>query len=283
MRPRFGRQAGGISFFAFQDIITGTSGFLIALALFLALNLDEKLTEGAGGQPLAKRQEELKSMQAQILSLKQQVADWERQPGLDVTTVRRMIGQLKTSIAELDARPLPGLNQNADATGRDAVLRAEKKKLLTRLEAVNASIRKGEMLSSGLLKDIPDLENKRVDEQSSLQRARQRRNVVTLIPERDGTRKQPVLALVQGSLIRLQRTDGAPAVTGSVRELSAYLRQTKPATHYVVLYFKPSGAMHFETLKRLVRAEGYEMGYDVIPEETDVEFSNEASVKGGRP
>ena len=65
----------------------------LALALFLALNLDEKLTEGAGGQPLAKRQEELKSMQAQILSLKQQVADWERQPGLDVTTVRRMIGQ----------------------------------------------------------------------------------------------------------------------------------------------------------------------------------------------
>ena len=283
MRPRFGRQAGGISFFAFQDIITGTSGFLIALALFLALNLDEKLTEGAGGQPVARRQEELRSMQAQILSLKRQVADWERQPGLDVTTVRRMIGQLKTSIAELDARPLPGLNQNADATGRDAVLRAEKKKLLTRLDAVNASIRKGALLSSGLLKDIPDLENKLVDEQSSLRLARQRRNVVTLIPERDGTRKQPVLVLVQGSLIRLQRADGAPAVTGSVKELSSYLRQATPATHYVVLYFKPSGAMHFETLKRLVRAEGYEMGYDVIPEETEVEFSNEASVKGGRP
>lgn len=282
MRPRFGRQAGGISFFAFQDIITGTSGFLIALALFLALNLDEKLTEGDGGQPLARRQEELKSMQTQILSLKQQVADWERQPGLDVTTMRRMIGQLKTSIDELDARPLPGLNQNADATGRDDVLRAEKKKLLTRLDAVNASIRKGMMLSSGLLKDIPDLD-KLVDEQSSLRRARQRRNVVTLIPEKDGSRKQPVLVLVQGSLIRLQRADGAPAVTGSVKELSAYLRQTKPDTHYVVLYFKPSGAMHFETLKRLVRAEGYEIGYDVIPEETDVEFSNEASVKGGRP
>lgn len=283
MRPRFGRQAGGISFFAFQDIITGTSGFLIALALFLALNLDERLTEGAGGQPLARRQEELKSMQAQILSLKQQVADWEQQPGLDATTVRRMIGQLKTSIAELDARPLPGLNQNADATGRDAVLHAEKKRLLTRLEEMNASIHKGALLSSGLVKDIPDLEKKLLDEQSSLRRLRQRRNVVTLIPEQDASRKQPVLVLVQGSLIRLQRADGAPAATGSVKELSDYLRQASPATHYVVLYFKPSGAMHFETLKRLVRAEGYEMGYDVIPEEADVEFSNVDSVKGGRP
>lgn len=283
MRPRFGRQAGGISFFAFQDIITGTSGFLIALALFLALNLDEKLTEGAGGQPLARRQEELKSMQAQILSLKQQVADWEQQPGLDATTVRRMIGQLKTSIAELDARPLPGLNQNADATGRDAMLRAEKKRLLTRLEEMNASIHKGALLSSGLVKDIPDLEKKLLDEQSSLRRLKQRRNVVTLTPEQDAGRKQPVLVLVQGSLLRLQRADGAPAAAGSVKELSDYLRQASPATHYVVLYFKPSGAMHFETLKRLVRAEGYEMGYDVIPEEADVEFSNVDSVKGGRP
>ncbi len=284
MRSRFGRQAGGISFFAFQDIITGTSGFLIVLALFLALNLDEKLSEASAQHPYAKREEELQSMLAQIESLKKQIGDWEQQPGLDETTLRRMIGQLKTSIAEMDARPLPGMNQKADATGRDATLRDEKQKLLTRLEAMNASIHEAELLSSGLVKDIPDLEKKIIDVQSSLQRKRQRQNVITLVPERDGGRKEPILVLVQSSLIRFQRADGSPAGAGSVAEFSSYLKQTSPSTHYVVIYFKPSGAQHFELLTKRARAEGYEIGYDVIPEEADIEFRNDASLNpGGKP
>jgi hypothetical protein len=281
MRSRFGRQAGGISFFAFQDIITGTSGFLIVLALFLALNLEEKLSEATAQHPYAKREEDLKSMQTQILLVKQQVADWEQAAGLDDTTLRRMIGQLKTSLTEMDARPLPGMNQDADATGRDATLRAEKRKLLTRLDEINASIHKGEQLSSGLVKDIPDVEKKIINAQSSLQRKRQLQNVITLIPEPDGRGKEPILVLVQSSLIRFQRANSAPADGGSVTEFSNYLRQTSPTTHYVVIYFKPSGAQHFELLTKRARAEGYEIGYDVIPEDFDVEFRNDASLKQG--
>lgn len=279
MRSRFGRQAGGISFFAFQDIITGTSGFLIVLALFLALNLEEKLSEAIAQHPYAKREEDLKSMQTQILLVKQQVADWEQAAGLDDNTLRRMIGQLKTSLTEMDARPLPGMNQDADATGRDATLRAEKRKLLTRLDEINASIHKGEQLSSGLVKDIPDVEKKIINAQSSLQRKRQLQNVITLIPEPDGRGKEPILVLVQSSLIRFQRANSVPADGGSVTEFSNYLRQTSPTTHYVVIYFKPSGAQHFELLTKRARAEGYEIGYDVIPEDFDVEFRNDASLK----
>lgn len=279
MRPRFGRQAGGISFFAFQDIITGTSGFLIVLALFLALNLDEKLTEGTGAEPYAKSEEELRSMLAQIVSEKNKVADYQQRPSDDAATLRRMIGQLTSTIAELDAKPLPGMNRDADATGRDRELRAEKDKLLSRLEKMNASAHDAEKLSSGINKDILDLEKKVIDAQSSLKRKRERKNVLSLIPERSGTKKEPILVLVQSSLIRYQKPDGKPGGSGSVNELVNYLRQTTPATHYVVFYFKPSGANHFEMLTKRARQEGYEIGYDVIPEDMDVEFSNSASVK----
>lgn len=279
MRSRFGRQSGGISFFAFQDIITGTSGFLIVLALFLALNLDEKLTEGTGAEPYAKREEELRSMLAQIVSEKNKVADYQQRPSDDAATLRRMIGQLTSTIAELDAKPLPGMNRDADATGRDRELRAEKDKLLSRLEKMNASAHEAEKLSSGINKDILDLEKKVIDAQSSLKRKRERKNVLSLIPERSGTKKEPILVLVQSSLIRYQRADGTPGGSGSVNELVNYLRQTTPATHYVVFYFKPSGSNHFEMLTKRARQEGYEIGYDVIPEDMEVEFSNEASVK----
>ncbi|MES2594575.1 MAG: hypothetical protein V4662_04530 [Verrucomicrobiota bacterium] len=282
MRARFGRQTGGISFFAFQDIITGTSGFLIALALFMALNLDEKLAEHTAEAPHAKRVEELSSMQAQIISVKQEVADWQQQPDMDETTLRRLIGQLTTSIAEMDARPTPGMNQEADATGREAKLRQEKEKLLTRMEGMNASIHEGELLASGLVKDIPDLEKKLLDLQSSLQRGKTRKNVISLIPERDGSNKEPVLVLVQGSLIRYQRPDGTPGGSGSINDFVTYIRAVSPKTHYIVFYFKPSGSQHFEMLTKRARSEGYQIGYDVIPEDLEVEFSNEASVKGGR-
>lgn len=279
MRSRFGRQSGGISFFAFQDIITGTSGFLIALALFLALNLDEKLTEGTAAQPYAKREEELRSMLAQIVSEKDKMADYQQRPSDDAATLRRMIGQLTSTIAELDAKPLPGMNRDADATGRDREIRAEKDKLLSRLEKMNASAHDAEKLSSGINKDILDLEKKVIDAQSSLKRKRERKNVLSLIPERSGTKKEPILVLVQSSLIRYQRADGTPGGSGSLNELVSYLRQTTPATHYVVFYFKPSGSPYFEMLTKRARQEGYEIGYDVIPEDMEVEFSNEASVK----
>jgi hypothetical protein len=275
MRQRFGRQGGGgVSFFAFQDIITGTAGFLIVLSLFLALNLDEVLTGGDNPQPVAKREEELKSMLARIVSEKKRVADLQARPAEDETTLRRMIGQLKTTVAQLETPPRPGLGRDADATAMDRELRVTKDKLLTKLEAMNASMQKAEMLSSGTNKDIQDLEKKLLDYQTSLQRVRKRRNVITLVPELSDTKKEPVLVLVQGSLIRFQRSDAASASAGSIPDFVNYLRNVTAATHYVVFYFKPSGANHFESLTRKARQEGFEIGYDVIPEDLDVEFEN---------
>ncbi len=282
MRQRFGRQGGnGVSFFAFQDIITGTSGFLIVLTLFLALNLDEVITEGSKTAPVAKREEELRSMLSRIVSLKNLVADLQNRPADDETTLRRMIGQLKTTVAQLETPPTPGLNRDFDATAMDRELRETRQKLLTRLEKMNASMQQAELLSSGINKDLPDLEKKIKDTQSSLQRARDRRNVISLVPERSGTSKEPVLVLVQGSLIRFQRADGAPASAGSIPDLVNYLHAVSPATHYVVFYFKPSGANHFESLTKRARQEGFEIGYDVIPEDLDVEFQNNPSA--GKP
>ncbi|GEP43920.1 hypothetical protein [Brevifollis gellanilyticus] len=276
MRERFGNHGtGGVSFFGFQSVITGTVGFIIVLTLFLALCVKDIIPkEATSPQPNPKRDGDLKSMLSTIESLKNEVADYQSRPSDDEATLRRMIGQLTSTIAELDAKPLPGLDRDADATGRDRELRAEKNKLLSRLEKMSASMHNGEKLSSGINKDILDMEKKLVDAQSSLQRQNNRRNVISLIPEKDGSGKEPVLVLVQGSLIRMQRSDGAPAASGSINDFVKYIRAVSPATHYVVLYFKPSGTTHFEMLTKRARTEGFQIGYDVVPEDADIEFSN---------
>jgi hypothetical protein len=277
MKARFGRQSGtGVSFFAFQDIITGTSGFLIVLTLFLALNLDEALVEGAQAKPFAKREEELRSMHSRIISLKNLVADLQNRPAEDEATLRRMIGQMTTTVAELETALKPGLNQAFDATAMDRELRDTKQKLLTKMEKMNASMHQAELLSSGMNKDVPDLEKKIQDAQSSLLRVKERRNVISLVPERAENSKEPILVLVQGSLIRFQRPDAQTVSAGSIPDFVSYLRAVTPAKHYVVLYFKPSGANHFESLTKIARQEGFEIGYDVIPEDMDVEFHQSA-------
>lgn len=278
MRTRFGRQNAGVSFFAFQDIITGTSGFLIVLTLFLALNLDEVLTQGPHAHPFAKRDSDLKSMQAQIQSLKNEVADLQNRPADDEATLKRLIGQMQTTIATLETEMKAGLNRASDATARDRELRLTKDQLLTKLERMNASIHEAELLSSGINKDIPDLDKRVLDAQSSLQRIRSRDKVITLIPERDGYKRQPLLIMVQSSLIQLQRPDGAPAA-GSTADFVKYLQAASPKTHFVVFYFKPSGANHFESLTKRARQEGYTIGYDVIPEDAEIEFLK----PGGQP
>jgi hypothetical protein len=279
MKARFGRQSGtGVSFFAFQDTITGTSGFLIVLTLFLALNLDEALVEGNHTKPYAKREEDLRSMQSRIVSTRNLVADLQNRPAEDETTLRRMIGQWTSTVAELESALTPGLNKAFDATAMDRELRDTKQKLLTRTEKMNASIHQAELLSSGLNKEVPDLEKKIKDAESSLQRVQSRRNVISLVPELSDNKKEPILVLVQASLIRFQRANGQPAVAGSIPDFVNYLRATTAATHYVVFYFKPSGANHFESLTRIARQEGFEIGYDVIPEGLDVEFHNSVPV-----
>jgi len=273
MKARFGRQSGtGISFFAFQDIITGTSGFLIVLTLFLALNLDEALVEGNPDKPFAKREEKLRSMQSRIVSTRVLVADLQNRPAEDETTLRRMIGQWTTTVAQLESSLTPGLNKAFDATAMDRELRDAKQKLLTKIEKMNAAMHQGQLLSSGLNKDVPDLEKKIKDAQNSLQRAQSRRNVISLVPELSDNQKEPILVLVQASLIRFQRANGQPVSVGSIPDFVNYLRTATAATHCVVFYFKPSGADHFESLTRIARQEGFEIGYDVIPEELDVEF-----------
>jgi hypothetical protein len=280
MKARFGRQGGtGVSFFAFQDIITGTSGFLIVLTLFLALNLDEALVDGANAKPYAKREEELRSMQSRIISVKNLVADLQNRPAEDETTLRRMIGQLTTTVAELESPMTTGFNKAFDATAMDRELRETKQKLLTKMEKMNASMHQAELLSSGLNKDVPDLEKKIKDAQTSLLRVKERGNVISLIPERSDNNKEPILVLVQGSLIRFQRADEPTVSAGSIPDFVSYLRAVTPAKHYVVLYFKPSGANHFESLTRIARQEGFEIGYDVLPEPMDVEFHQATPVK----
>lgn len=274
MKARFrsGRPEG-LSFFAFQDIITGTSGILIVIALFLSLNLDQVIQFSTDADASHQRQGDLSNILARVAALKAQLADFQKLPVEDAATLQRMIAQLETTVLALSQSTASQSTQSTQATDANRTKLIEYQKLLTAIQDLEVAERHAENRARIELDQLPGLENKVKDAQSRLQASRDRQNVLRLIPERSDTTKEPVLVLVQSARLVMQRFDGSqPHTANSLFEFMEALKTLSAAENYVVFYFKPSGAKHFESLTERVRMAGFEIGYDVVPENIEFEF-----------
>lgn len=273
MKSRFNKSHGSsVSFFAFQDIITATTGFLLLITVFLALNITEVVslsTEPTAGGLMT---EKLQKVMAEIVDLKGMVAGNAPKIQEDEATLKRMIEELKRSITRLsptnNLAPLP-----AEESMMDREVRIEQQKLLTKLEALQKELAEATDGATEAGTKIAAMERELRDLQSRLQQAYDRQNTLRLIPERSGTSKEPVLVIIQGKAFRIQAFDGsAPVEAGSLAELTKVLGRFPAAGHFVVLYFKPSGAQMFNDATAHVRSLGYEIGYDLLPEGITLEL-----------
>lgn len=273
MKSRFNKSHGSsVSFFAFQDIITATTGFLLLITVFLALNITEVVslsTEPTAGGLMT---EKLRKVMAEIVDLKGKVNDGAPKIQEDEATLKRMIEELKRSIARLsptnNLAPLP-----AEESMLDRELRIEQQKLLTKLEALQKELAEAAEGATETGSKIAALERELKDLQNRLQQAYDQKNKLRLIPERSGTSKEPVLVVIQKKAFRIQAFDGSAAVeVGSLEELTKALGRFPAANHYVVLYFKPSGSQMFNDATTHVRGLGYEIGYDLLPEAVTLEL-----------
>lgn len=241
------------------------------IAVFLALNLDEKATLTTDTDAPNLKEEELVNLAADIARMSEEVKALQKLPGDDEGTLRRSIEALKASVMRLSA------DAPADQTpvegSYDRELQIEKQKLLTQIEELKKSQDENTRRITDLSTEMTDAENQIKDAESRLLQSRDRKNVLKLVPERSDTSKEPVLVLVQQPPWIIQRFDGGSAVSAySIGEMLEALEPLTPSTHYLVFYFKPSGSLHFKGVTNRARLRGYEIGYDFIPENIQFEF-----------
>lgn len=270
MKGRFNKSGSTVSFFAFQDVITGTTGFLIIITIFLALNLDEVIVTAGEADASASQVEALNKMLAEIVTLKNQVAGVPA-PGEDAASIIRMIKEIKRSIDRLSPPTnTPKTSPEEAALSRE--VRFEKQKLLTKLEAQKNFLPETTKNAAKAESKVASSESEIKNAKNRLQQTLDRKNVLKLIPERSATNKGPIVVVVKKNSILLQFFDGSESkLLGSFSEFTGALRSYPSTSHYLVFYFKPSGAAHFNDFTRDMRKEGYEIGYDVIPELTEFE------------
>ena len=274
MRGRFQKSHGSaVSFFAFQDVITGTTGFLVIITIFLALNLDEVISVSSHADPHSALAVTLKDTLAEIVKLKQKVVMAELSPNETEETVRRMIEELKRSIDRLSPSMQPDATQKTpEESPLEREVRIEKQKLLTLIESLKKLLPETTEKAAKAESEVAALESEVKKIQSLLQMSYDQQNVLRLIPEKSTTKKDPVLVVVDKTGFRIQLFDGSKSQSAaSLADLMQTLTAFPSAQHYIVLYFKPSGALQFDEVTRRTRGAGYEIGYDLIPEHIQLE------------
>jgi hypothetical protein len=280
MRRSFRNNTSRLSFFAFQDIITGTAGFVIVITLFLALNLDEAIVSiSTDADSPSKNQAELDGILAQVLEEKRKTALLQEPGDIQESedTIRREINQLGALVADL-SKTTASLElksqQNGVSVSREQ--RIERERLITALATLADAQRRITLKLASGLGDMQRLEQEVRNAEEAVQRIRDRKNVLRLIPNKSNTSKQPVLVLVQDSRIAIQGFDGKNnQIIRSAEEFLPTLSALSAVDHYVVFYFKPSGASLFDQLVDETKRKGFEVGYDVVPEDIELEFSSD--------
>ena len=302
---------GGVSFFAFQDIITAVIGILVLITLILALEIREKPPE-EGNQSVAPSPVEIDEhdenngtdFKALIAAQKitntefehfvlQQVEELEEQIDsirLVVVNLEKLIEEIESTVdsplAEKLKQAIEALeNQLSFTKNNISELEKEKKGLLDQLDSNPMAFMdedEKETYVERLMNDIEQLEE-------------QIQNDVRVIPEKTNTPLKPVLVSVSANELSIGEFNQEQTTTPFnrntfVREIMRGYRRYDPRTHYFVFFFKPSacrmtvpvpkrgGGMDqlelFDTAIGYAENLGFKFGYEPIHEEAALIFSN---------
>lgn len=284
MNNRFQRgKPGGISpFFAFQDIITSAMAVIITIVMLLALNMGDPRQVAEGDQDSAKLSQQLENLlrdladeNAKFRAMQDAAASATLGPAVLKAEIEAMRGEL--NMVEATTRKGAQGMANGQHNEGAKIVRSE----LAKQEAVTAAASK--QLADREKDAVRSLAEMKAADESLRQKEAQllaeqaRRNELWLLPERSKTNKEPVVAVVSGDAVVMQRFDHPEKTEVRGRGLPSKFEDALKAysklDQYIVFYFKPSGVENFQALTDAAKSAGFEIGYDAVAEEMAINLS----------
>jgi hypothetical protein len=273
-----------ISFFAFADIITAVSGVLIFVALLLATDLGVPTDSRSKSEnpEIEQQLQETLAMQvdvdAQNQRLQELLTTAETAP--DPDKLQADIKRLRLQLAEEQKKQAAINDQMTDS--QDAIAKRDAVLGLTDLKAkVAHETQEAKSIASQDAKvreEMAALDQHLAGVQSKLLILRQREGKLWLIPDKGSTTKEPILATVSASGVKLERFDRPDQTkdfsqSSARSEFDSYLDGVKPVDQYIVFLVRPSGVGLFEDLVKSARDKNIEVGFDALEENKDIYYS----------
>jgi hypothetical protein len=284
MRDRLRSFDSKITFFAFADIITAVSGMLIFITLLLATDLGrptDNRTQSADAE-LQRQLDETLAQQAeadaenrglQNLLTAANTAPPPDKLQSDISRLRAELADEKSKHAGL-AEELETSRTNLAERDRVLGITAVRERIVASAKQMDEIAQKETAVhqeTAALESRIPGIEEK-------IMKYRAREGEIWLIPDRTGTTKEPVLAIVNGKELQIARFNQPDQTekfskNSAASALKAYLGRMRTDKQYVVFLIRPSGIDLFRDLVQVARDNGFEVGFDPLEEDRQIHFT----------
>jgi hypothetical protein len=281
MSTRFHRgKTGGISpFFAFQDIITSAMAVVITIVMLLALDMGDPTQGSSGPSTSSELANKLAGVLKKLSEVNAALQTAREKKAASVLNPEILKGEVQSLRMELEG--LLARDQNGekppetaqDVKGRK-IIELEVAKLNAAITSKVQQIAELQKETEASLVAMQKGEGELRLKQSQLLAEQSRRNELQLIPDLSKTDKEPVLVVVAGTRLTIQRLDNPEKrtvqISGGLSQLDAVLETFSKRNQYIVFFFKPSGVPHFKECTSRAKSKGFDIGYDAVLEDVEI-------------
>ena len=248
----------GVSFFAFQDIITAVVGIFILITLTLILELNQRV-ESASDAPESANP----NIEQEVADLEQQAANLQRQCDLRLQ-----------QLAEMSEITVLNRDQKMQEAKADRVAAEQQLANLTKmLAALSQQIENQNQSSADLESKASQLsEQKKTIEQleTLLAKLANQKNQIKGkegLLYRDQVDSTNYVCLVQLNESGVEIKDAANKVVKNVSNASGFaswLRTNTPRGRHFLILLEPSGVKHFENIREQLQDANAIYGFDLV-------------------
>jgi hypothetical protein len=282
MRNLRNEQLAGGGFFAFQDIITTVIALVVLLILILISGGNNLLqSETTQREDVAQREQQQKSLNAkhaEIARLEQKLAEALRTQmtrnvggGTNPALVFEIVG--KVAAIEKRIKSLRGHQNQSQEKTLSATTR-NKVETQAEIKQKEKELAKQEKTKTEKTEEAEKLSEQTLAAEAELNKRLKRENKLWIIPEQSDSTKTPIFGIVSAEGVKWTIYKSAKTIPESTWAGAAQaLSNFSTTDYYVVLYFKPSGIGGFDRLRKSIRSSGFELGYDLVGEDTDLNFA----------
>jgi chromosome segregation ATPase len=267
-----------ISFFAFQDIITSTSGILIIVVLLLGTFLGSVAPEISTSLQTPPREllEKKEMLLSQIVEMKAQLQAIQEAGKVDDPDGERLRQarermEIEKMRLEEELRGKKITQQNREKELKGAIEASGLTPMMTELDSLEEKNQAARKEAAALESEHEALRRAVEKNEAKLAAFEAEKGKIWLQPRNQDTTKAPLILSMESEKATLYEFDWPERsqswVLGSsqmTRDIETKLKDYSPSNHYLVIFLQPEGVSAAKEIKEKAKGLGFDVGWDAL-------------------